>query len=471
MSREPRKRKRPSKRSVGNRRVKEDAEPRREIDPFERKARNRTLLLLFVLAFVNMYVFVWRDEALSFQVEAGAIVDRSGGVASPPSAACSGDPVRVFEGLSDLLTLDTRLTEGRTLRLGLLELGVTGPEIDAVEAAVRNNIDLGLLAGSGAPLEVALDRYGGVQALEVELAEGHLVQACRDDGGLRVRNIQHPLRTDVEVLALELPRDGDLVASVEDIDEKPELARIIADTLAHDVDFATESRPGDEIQLIVEKRYLGRSFHRYANVLAVRYRGAAGYFARYYYKPPGMRAGFFDGEGQPSSRVLLRSPVGWYPFDPDARASMPPTIEFVDGRVGAVYRRGEGAPVLALGNGVIEQIRNREDTGLTVELRLEDGRTVRYLHLMRTIGELEAGQTVRQGQVLGLVGHSGKTPTDRLRLEMIAEDGETYIDPVVLTAKGDERSKRVGEPIPRKAQSRFEEDVRPWRRAMRQAAR
>lgn len=430
--------------------------------------------MIVLLALVNMYVFVWRDESFDFGARAAAIpTGEAEGVAAPPDGACSGDPVRIFEGLEDQLVLDTRLSEGKTLRLGLLELGVAGQEIDMVEAAVRTHISLGLLAGSGAPLAVALDRYGGVQALEVELAEGHLVQACRASDGLRVRNIQHPLRTDVEVMAFEISNHATLLTTIEERGEKPELARLIANTLAPDIDFASEARPGDQIQIIVEKRYLGRSFHRYANLMAARYRGAAGYFAYYYYKPQGATSGYFDGEGQPTKRALLRSPVAWYPFDTEARATMAPIIEFVDGKVGALYRRPEGAPVVALGDGTIRDVTHREDSGLTVELALRDGRVVRYAHLMRTVGELELGQSVEQGRIIGLVGHSGKTPVDRLRLEIV-EDPEAealHVDPIFLTAKNEERPERVGEPIDRKRLDRFKEDIAAWRRAMRQASR
>lgn len=455
-------------------RADEASKHEREVDPLERKSRNRTWLMIVVLALVNMYVFVWRGESFDFSAPAAAIRGGEGdGVATPPDGACSGDPVRIFEGLEDQLVLETRLAEGKTLRLGLLELGVAGPEIDMVEAAVRTHISLGLLAGSGAPLSVALDRYGGVQALEVELAEGHLVQACRASDGLRVRNIQHPLRTDVEVMAFEISDHGTLLSAVEERGEKSELARLIANTLAPDIDFASEARPGDQIQVIVEKRYLGRSFHRYANLMAARYRGAAGYFAYYYYKPQGAAAGYFDGEGAPTRRALLRSPVAWYPFAAEARATMAPTIEFVDGEVGATYRRPEGAPVVALGDGSIRAVTHREDTGLTVELALRDGRVVRYAHLMRTVGELEIGQSVEQGRIIALVGHSGKTPVDRLRIEIIEDpDGAgVHVDPIFLTAKNEERPDRVGEPIEPKRLERFQEDIKSWRRAMRQAAR
>ena len=105
-----------------------------------------------------------------------------------------------------------------------------------------------------------------------------------------------------------------------------------------------------------------------------------------------------------------------------------------------------------------------------VELR--DGTRVRYMHLLRTMG-LEVGAGVRQGQIIALAGHSGRTPHDRLRLELWQEvDGElTTVDPMRILAKGSARAPRVGEPVPAEQQKRYEEDVAPRRRALRVAHR
>src|SRR5690606_5853277 len=120
--------------------------------------------------------------------EAKAAVIGGGGLdsgfANPIDNACGGDPVQIFANLEDRLQLETALTSGRTLRLALLELGLHSEAIDEVEAAVRTTMDLGLLNGSGAAVRIAGDRNGGVSALEIEVSEGHLVQACRSPQGL-----------------------------------------------------------------------------------------------------------------------------------------------------------------------------------------------------------------------------------------------------------------------------------------------
>lgn len=449
-----------------------NARPLRERDPVEFKARNRTILLLLVLALVNAWIFVWREDGSldTFATESAVIGGGSGreGFADPIDDACGGDPVRIFAGLDDRLRLDTKLDEGKTLRLALLELGTTSEAIDEVEAAIRETMDLGMLTGSGAPLRIAGDREGGLQAIEIELSEGHLVQACRSPSGLEVRNIQHPLRIDVAVISLELPDDGNLLDALLEAGQTPELAPLLAQTLGQDVDLEVDTRPGDRIQVLVEKRYLGKHFHRYGKLLAVRYGGHAGRIAFYRYAPKGGREGFFDQEGQPMRRELLRTPFAWHPIDPDARATLSPAIEFVDGRMGAVYRRPLGAPVIAVASGTITQIGRQGEEGLVVEIELADRRRVRYSNLLRTIGELAEGDRVEQGRVLALVGNSGKTPVPRLRLELLAPDGER-LDPGALTDRGKLRAARVGDPIAKDQLEQFTEDTQSWRRAMRKA--
>ena len=479
----PRRARKPATSRTRNRRV-EGSEggaskrrrPRPPLDPAQRKARNRTILALLVLGLVNAYVFVWRDEALGNLGTLGptAIGARRGPLPplfDAPAGACGGDPVRVFDGLEDLLPLETTLQGGYTLRLALLSLGVSGEDIDRIEGSVRSKVDLGLLGGSGAPIRLAVDRLGAVHALEIELAEGHVLQACRDGDAFDVRNIQHPLRSDVEVVTLELGRDASLATAVEEAGEKPELAELVAATLAWDVDFMTEARPGDRLQVMIEKRWLGRSFHRYGQVLAVRFSGAAGRVAYYRYKPEGADPGFFDGDGEPMRRRLLRSPVGFFRVDPEARGMLVPAVEVVEGRVGAAYRLPEGAPVVAVADGTIRAAGRTLEQGNFVDLELADGRVVRYCHLSRFIGELESGQAIAQGRILGLAGHTGRTPHDCLRLELWDDDDGvmTTVDPLRFIGPGASRPPRIGEAIPEDQRKRYGEDISAWRRALRRA--
>ena len=155
-----------------------------------------------------------------------------------------------------------------------------------------------------------------------------------------------------------------------------------------------------------------------------------------------------------------------------ARALLAPRVESAGGVRGAVYRLPEGAPIQALGDGVVRKVGHHPTAGLVVEVRFDDGTFARYAHLARTVGELEPGLRLTQGAVFALAGHSGRTPHTRLRLELWREaDGAREpVDPGVLSARGELRPPRVGTPLPEDQVERFRADVRPWARALRQAS-
>jgi len=439
----------------------------------ETRARNRAILVLGGLGLLNAYVFT-----CSGLPEVGlqpAAIHRARGplppLGDPVEDACTSDPVRIFEGLHDLVMLDGSLRGGQTVHGALLALGVPESEVDKVEGALQPKVDLGLMGGTGAPIRVALDRVGAVHALEIERNEGRLLQACRQGEGFTVRTIEQPLRTDVEVIAFELGRDADLRAAVLRAGEKPELAVRLAEVLAHEIDFLTEARPGDKVQVIVEKRWLGNRFHRYGAVLAVRLRGSVRRATLYRYKPEGREEAYFDEDGESARRSLLRSPIRYFGVDWEARALLAPSVEVARGRLGAAYRLPEGAAIVALGDGTIRAADRTIDDGNFVDLELNDGTMVRYSHLMRFLGPMRSGQRVHQGQTIGLAGHTGRTPHDRLRLELWSETAGVVgsLDPLMLTAKGEHRSNRVGEPIPERQKARFEQDTAPQRQAIARA--
>ena len=202
----------------------------------------------------------------------------------------------------------------------------------------------------------------------------------------------------------------------------------------------------------------------------IRLRGAAGRFSYFRHQPEGSRlAAYYDPEGRPQRRALLRTPLRFHSIAPEARAMMPPSIEVVAGRAGALYRRPEGAPVVALGDGVVRLAEETGDDGVVVELELPGGVVARHAHLLRTLGDLRPGVKVRQGQQIGLAGHSGKTATDRVRLELWREEaGEvTMLDPLMIVRGDEGRPAIVGAPLRDKQLERFKTETAPWSRALR----
>lgn len=448
----------------------------RKVDVAERKARNRTILLFGLLMVVNAYVFLWRGEGslADLSVQRAAVIGSHdagplGTYAEPPESACGDDPLRIFDGLTDLLYGESTLEGSRDLAAALRQLGVDEGSISEALTAIQPTFDLRLLAESNTPLRVASDRFGALQAAELALGEGHVLQLCRSPEGYQVRNLQHAPSSDVAIIDLELGGDADLRQAVINAGEAPELAAHIAEALAYDVDFLTDARPHDRVKVAVEKRFLGDHFHRFGQVLGLRFAGEAGTFTYLRYRPQGGRSELYTREGEPRRRQLLRTPFAFHRVAPEARGLLAPTLEVITGRTGAMFRRPEGAPVVALSDAVVRAAEEAGDSGLVLELQLPDGLHIRYAHLSRIVGELRPGAQVRAGQVVGLAGHSGKTASDRVRLEMWRSEAgeEAMIDPLFIQSSGEGRPPRLGAPLSDDELDRFYEDTVALRRVLR----
>lgn len=86
---------------------------------------------------------------------------------------------------------------------------------------------------------------------------------------------------------------------------------------------------------------------------------------------------------------------------------------------GADLSAAEGTPVLAAADGVVRMARAHDSYGNYVRILHENGDETLYAHMKYLY--VRAGQTVRQGQVLGLSGATGNVTGPHLHFELLHE--------------------------------------------------
>ncbi|MBL0059590.1 MAG: M23 family metallopeptidase [Elusimicrobia bacterium] len=85
--------------------------------------------------------------------------------------------------------------------------------------------------------------------------------------------------------------------------------------------------------------------------------------------------------------------------------------------------RGGGDPVLASADGVVATVSHRGGYGRMVLLRHGDGWITRYAHLRKVT--VREGQTLKQGEALGMVGGSGHATAPHLHFEILTPTMKT----------------------------------------------
>ncbi|AYV48160.1 hypothetical protein CFHF_23685 [Caulobacter flavus] len=128
---------------------------------------------------------------------------------------------------------------------------------------------------------------------------------------------------------------------------------------------------------------------------------------------------FVDADGADLSGSLLRTPLHRTRITSAFGPRRHPLLGYTRMHKGVDFDAPIGTPVLAAADGVVETADWAGGYGRRIRLRHADGLQTVYAHLSRWT--VAAGQTVRQGEVVGLSGASGLATGPHLHFEVLRE--------------------------------------------------
>ncbi len=181
---------------------------------------------------------------------------------------------------------------------------------------------------------------------------------------------------------------------------------MMENALGSQIDFY-HVQQGDSFRLIYEKKSIDNEVVSVDNLLGAYFKSEnKEYYAIYY--DSGKQKGYFDLKGAPTKKSFLKSPVeiGYISshFNPHR---FHPILHYVRPHLGTDYAARYGAPIRAVGAGVIEAAEHKGGNGLYVKIRHDKMYETQYLHMSRLGGGISRGARVAQGQTIGYVGQSG----------------------------------------------------------------
>ncbi|MBN2185330.1 MAG: M23 family metallopeptidase [Candidatus Krumholzibacteriota bacterium] len=93
---------------------------------------------------------------------------------------------------------------------------------------------------------------------------------------------------------------------------------------------------------------------------------------------------------------------------------------------GVDYFARSGTPVMSSANGMITMAKKNGSMGLTVEVNHGNGFMTKYAHLSKIL--VKRGQRIKRGEIIGLVGNSGRSTGPHLHYEVTFR--KTHRDPL-----------------------------------------
>lgn len=101
---------------------------------------------------------------------------------------------------------------------------------------------------------------------------------------------------------------------------------------------------------------------------------------------------------------------------------------FLTRHVGIDFQAPRGTPVYAAAHGVVVTAKRWGGYGNYIRIRHNSIYETAYAHLSDFADNMDSGNYVRQGQIIGYVGSTGRTTGPHLHYEVIADGAQ--VDPL-----------------------------------------
>jgi murein DD-endopeptidase MepM/ murein hydrolase activator NlpD len=232
--------------------------------------------------------------------------------------------------------------------------------------------------------------------------------------------------------------------------ERTMLAWAIADVYDWEVDFSRDIRPGDRVEVLIERLESDEGERRFGRILAARVdvAGSPSYaFAFEGREDDARAAGYYDDKGRSLRRAFLRAPLQFRRVSSRFGGRYHPVLRTWRAHQGTDYAAAWGTPVRSTAAGVVTRAGRDGGYGNVVEVRHPNGVRTRYGHLSRFAQGLNAGDRVDQGQTIGYVGSTGLSTGPHLHYEFLVNGRPT---------NPQRKDAGAGEAVPRKLKKTFD---------------
>ena len=186
---------------------------------------------------------------------------------------------------------------------------------------------------------------------------------------------------------------------------------------SYDLDLQRQVAKGDVFEVLYGPPLSGSSRRRkvlyYASIKL-----RTGKKVYYRFTTPRGRTAYFDPRGRSAIKGLMRTPVSGARITSGFGMRRHPILGYSKMHTGVDFGAPRGTPIHAAGNGVVTYAAWRGGYGRAVMIRHDNGYTTLYAHQSRIARGIRKGVRVRQGQVIGYVGSTGRSTGPHLHFEV-----------------------------------------------------
>ena len=203
----------------------------------------------------------------------------------------------------------------------------------------------------------------------------------------------------------------------------------LADIFQWELDFARDIRKGDQFALVYDRLYRDGSYIGDGDILAAEFARGGKIHRAIRFTTDDGNTSYYTTEGESLRRTFMRHPVDVVritsKFNPNR---LHPVLHKIRAHRGVDYGSPHGSPIYATADGKVTMSGEKGAYGNTVILQHGQRFSTLYAHMSKISSKSKVGTRVKQGDVIGYVGKTGRVTGTHLHYEFRVNNEQ--IDPL-----------------------------------------
>lgn len=396
-------------------------------------------LALFVFSLVFGFYFVWQGQGSSSEY-----IVSSEEAAQAPLLIRSTDRIRAGETLSQALVRHDFSNQDAVDLIAALSLELNLKQIRAGDVFIIEK-DFGY-----AQSQASFSLFEFVRQSEEGVPVRYQV-IRKETGRLQIARIDTPITQKRTVLSGKV--SSSLYEGILSAGGDATLVNRFSDLFGWQLDFYREAQRGDSFKVIVESRYAEGRLIGYGKILAAEYNNSGKIYRGFRFESRDSKfEGFFDERGQSIEKGFLRAPMALTRITSRYGQRFHPVLQRQKKHNGVDYGASTGTPFWSIADGVVLEARYSPTAGRMIRVRHRGGYVTEYFHASRIASGVRPGAFVKQKQVIGYVGTTGRSTGPHLHFGMMLN--KNYVDP-------SKQRFPAGQPLPNRLTGSYFTTIKP----------
>lgn len=231
-----------------------------------------------------------------------------------------------------------------------------------------------------------------------------------------------------------------LYAATDDARIPDAVATQIAEMFSSEIDFRRALRKGDRFNVVYEALEADGEPLRTGRVLSAEFVNAGKTHQAMWFQPPGrgslgaaFKGGYYTLDGKSLRRAYLGAPLEFSRVSSGFSARFHPILQTWRAHLGTDFAAPTGTPARTVGDGVVSFAGVQNGYGNVVFVSHRNGHETVYAHLSKI--NVHVGQSIGQGDTIGLVGATGWATGPHLHFEFRVNG--VHQDPMTIAQQSD----------------------------------